>query len=183
MVILFLADGFEEIEALATLDILRRCGVEVMTVSISGQEEVEGAHQLRVQADALFEAIDLSKAEALVLPGGTVGAQNLGKHVALRDALIAAMAGEAQVVGAICAAPTVLGQHGLLAGRRAVCYPGLEDQLIGALPPIDPSALVCEDGQLITGRGPGATIEFAFTLAARFAPEATIRQVRQGMLL
>lgn len=178
MIYLFLANGFEEIEALATLDILRRCGLQVTTVSVHDGLNVTAAHGLTVQADKLFAEVNLEQSEALVLPGGMPGAQNLLMHEGLRAALCAQHA-RGGLVAAICAAPMVLGQHGLLEGRAATCYPGFEPKLTGANVSGD---YVVTDGNVITGKGPAAAVEFAFTIAARFVPQSTIDEVRAGML-
>lgn len=178
MIYLFLANGFEEIEALATLDILRRCGLQVTTVSVHDGLNVTAAHGLTVQADKLFAEVNLEQSEALVLPGGMPGAQNLLLHEGLHAALCAQHA-RGGLVAAICAAPMVLGQHGLLEGRAATCYPGFEPKLTGANVSGD---YVVTDGNVITGKGPAAAVEFAFTISARFVPQSTIDEVRAGML-
>lgn len=178
MIHLFLADGFEEIEALATLDILRRCGLEVVTVSNTENKVATGAHGIPVVADCVFSEANLAGSDALVLPGGMPGAKNLLDNELLRDALLAQNA-RGGLVAAICAAPMALGQHGILQGRCATCYPGFEDMLTGAN---HQSALVVEDGNVITGKGPAAAKDFGFTIAARFVDAATVESVRQGML-
>lgn len=178
MIYLFLADGFEEIEALATLDVLRRCGLKVTTVSNTNRPVVMGAHSTPVTADSLFDDVDTTDADALILPGGMPGAKNLLENAVLRDKLVAQHSA-GKLVAAICAAPMVLGQHGLLVGRRATCYPGFEAQLTGA----DVVAeYVVEDGNVITGKGPAAAVDFGFAIAARFVPAEVVAQVRAGML-
>lgn len=178
MIHLFLANGFEEIEALATLDILRRCGLEVATVSNTQDKVVIGAHNIPVIADYSFGEIPLADSQALILPGGMPGAKNLLDNAALREALLAQNARGA-LVAAICAAPMVLGQHGILQGRKATCYPGFEDMLLGA---DVQTALIVEDGNVITGKGPAAAKSFGFAIAARFADAAIVDSVRKGML-
>lgn len=178
MVYLFLANGFEEIEALATVDVLRRCGLQVVMTSVSDELCVEGAHGVRVMADAGIKSVAPSEADAMVLPGGMPGALNLMKCHLLCDMLVG-HAGRQGVTAAICAAPFVLGELGLLAGRKATCYPGFEDKLKNAV--VCPQ-MVVEDGHVITGRGPAAAIDFAFAIAARFVDAATIAEVRSGML-
>lgn len=178
MIHLFLANGFEEIEALATLDILRRCGLEVATVSNTQDKVVTGAHGIPVIADYAFGETSLEDSQALVLPGGMPGAKNLLENAALRDALVAQNSRGA-LVAAICAAPMVLGQHGILQGHKATCYPGFEDMLAGA---DILNALVVEDGNVITGKGPAAAKDFGFAIAARFVDATTVDGVRQGML-
>lgn len=178
MVHLFLANGFEEIEALATLDILRRCGLEVATVANTQDKTVTGAHNIPVIADYAFGEISFEGSQALVLPGGMPGAKNLLENAALRDALLAQNARGA-LVAAICAAPMVLGQHGILQGHKATCYPGFEDLLVGA---DVQTALVVEDGNVITGKGPAAAKAFGFAIASRFVDAETVDSVRKGML-
>lgn len=178
MIHLFLADGFEEIEALATLDILRRCGLVVTTVSITKTRTVMGAHSIPVLADEIFRGSDYIKSDALILPGGMPGAKNLLDHEGLRKALVAQNERGA-LIAAICAAPMVLGQHGLLQGHAATCYPGFEDKLTGATLK---SGYVVEDGNVITGRGPAAAVEFGFAIASRFASAQRVDEVRKGML-
>lgn len=124
----FLATGFEEIEALIPLDIMRRAGVEFKTVSVTGAKEVESAHGVKITADLLFEEADLSDADLLMLPGGLPGATNLNEHVGVKKSLIEQNR-KGKMIGAICAAPMVLGGIGLLRGKRATCYPGFEKYL------------------------------------------------------
>lgn len=176
MVYLFLANGFEEIEALSCVDILRRAGVEIKTVGVTGRT-VEGAHEINVEADMLIsECAD--NAEMVILPGGSVGTDNLAASAEVA-ALVKGAAQRNAYVAAICAAPTVLGGLGLLEGRRAVCYPGLEGRLTGAKRSKD---RVCIDGRFITSRGPGTTSEFALTLVEILKGRQTAAALRKGML-
>ena len=124
-VALFLANGFEEIEALATVDILRRAQLTVETISISDKKSVTGAHNLSVIADKTFQEANFSDVGLLVLPGGMPGAKNLNEHEELKQ-LISQFNEEGKLIAAICAAPMVLGGLGLLKDRRATCYPGFE---------------------------------------------------------
>lgn len=176
MVYLFLADGFEEIEALSCVDILRRAGIEVLTAGVTGRS-VKGAHGIRVEAD-----VDVSEcvydAEMVILPGGSVGTDNLAASGDVAS-LVNDAAQRNAYVAAICAAPTVLGGLGLLKGRRAVCYPGLESRLTGAL---SSAERVCIDGNFITSRGPGTTAEFALTLVEILKGRQTADSLRKGML-
>ena len=150
----FLADGFEEVEALTCVDVLRRAGMKVTTVSINSGLEVTGAHDVTVMADTLFADNDYHDALWLVLPGGIPGAPNLLAHEGLRDALLAQDEREGNIA-AICASPAVvLGTLGILAGREAVCYPGLENTVEGVN---WCDRFVAVDGPVVTGRGPGAT--------------------------
>lgn len=131
MVYEFLATGFEEVEALAPVDILRRGGVEIKTVSVTGDLLVESAHGVAIKADLLFEDADLASADLLLLPGGLPGATNLNEHEGLRKALVGQNERGGRIA-AICAAPLVLGGLGLLNGKKATCYPGFEKYLTGA---------------------------------------------------
>ena len=178
-VALFLADGFEEIEALATLDILRRAQIPVTTVSITGKKEVTGAHQIQVIADSLFKETDFSQVGYLVLPGGMPGARHLDEHEGLKQ-LITDFDHRGEQIAAICAAPMVLGGLGLLQDKQATCDPGFEEKLIGARVT---GEKVVSDHHITTGRGPGLVFEFALTLVEQIAGSDKRREVAQGLLL
>ena len=156
----FLADGFEEIEGLTVVDLLRRAGVEVTTVSITGDYTIHGAHGIDVQADKLFDEMDYEGQDMLVLPGGMPGTLNLGAHKGLEE-LLNKFYDEKKYLAAICAAPSVFGKYGFLKGRRATSYPGFEEQLIGAEYVTD---AVVVDEFMITSRGMGTAIPFSLTL-------------------
>lgn len=174
---LFLADGFEPVEALAPVDVMRRAGLQVVTTSIMGRRDVVSAHGVTVLADALFEDCDFSDADALVLPGGSVGTDNLSAHAPLR-ALLQRAAVEGKLLAAICAAPMVLGRAGLLNGRSATCYPGCEGELTGA---VYTAAAVEEDNNIITACGPGASFDFGFAIVKRFCGEEAVALIRSQM--
>lgn len=157
---LFLADGFEEIEGLTVVDLLRRAKIEVETVSIMGRKEIMGAHQIEVSADVLFEEADFSATKMLVLPGGMPGTRYLGEYEALRN-LVLAFDEEEKNIAAICAAPTVFGSLGILKGRKAVCYPSMEDGLTGAAVCYDG---VVTDGHITTSRGMGTAMDFGLRI-------------------
>ena len=177
-VLLFLADGFEEIEALATVDVLRRAGVQVTTVSINPTEMVTGAHGILVMADVLFADCTPAEADMLVLPGGMPGAANLEAHEGLRAA-ISAHAEAGKWLASSCAAPMVYGHMGLLNGKKATCYPGYEGELAGATYTATP---VEKDGNIITGKGPAVVLPFAYALAEVLVGEEVVAQVKAGML-
>lgn len=160
MVYLFMADGFEEVEGLTVVDILRRAGVTIQTVSIMGRKNVVSSHNIEIMADMLFEEIT-EPADMLILPGGIPGTPNLNAHAGL-DQLIRESAEKNIYMAAICAAPTVFGSKGLLKGRKATCYPGMEDGLLGANAVQDK---VVVDGNFITSRGLGTAIDFGLKLA------------------
>ena len=169
-VYVFLADGFEDIEALAPVDILRRGGLDVTTVSVMETEEVVFYD---VAVDGGFESPDL-----LILPGGMPGASNLRASAVLCDLLIG-QAESGRRIAAICAAPYILGELGLLKGRDATCYPGFETHLKGANYTAD---LVTTDGNITTGRGPAAALPFAYELLSFFVDAETVEQIKQGMI-
>lgn len=175
---LFLADGFEIIEALAPVDILRRGGMDVVTVSIMGRKEVTSAQNLTVVANTLFEEVEsFDDADMLVLPGGWPGADNLNKFQPLRD-LIVSHHDKGRLIGAICAAPMVLGTLGLLRGHRATCYPSFEEYLDGCE---TTNELVTEDGLFTTACGPAAALAFAYALLTRFLSVEEIEELQTGM--
>lgn len=177
---LFLAEGFEEMEALSVVDIVRRAGLSIQTVSVTGNEYVTSSHGVTVKADRLFDAEAICKdAEMLVLPGGMPGATNLAAHEGLRKAILGFCAAN-RPLAAICAAPMVYGQLGLLKDKNATCYPGFEKYLEGAH---TTGAMVEQDGNFITGKGPGAAFDFAFAIVTKFAGKAKADEVKAGMLL
>ncbi len=159
-VMVFLADGFEEIEGLTVVDLLRRAGGEVTTVSVMGRKEIRGSHKILVQADELFENMEFARGDMLVLPGGMPGTLNLGNHKGLAELLVK-WNGMGERIAAICAAPSVLGGLGILNGKEAVCYPGFEEKLTGARTSEKP---VVTDGNIITSRGLGTAVAFASEL-------------------
>ena len=178
-VYLFLADGFEEIEAIAPIDILRRANINIQTVSISGTKEVTGTHGIIIQADLLFTEVDFSLSDMLILPGGMPGATNLNAHVPLKELLINQYK-EGKVIAAICAAPLVLGGLGLLRGKSVTCYPGFEPKLIEATPSGGPVEV---DGNVITGKGPGLVFHFALSILKALKGDAVAEEVASGLLL
>ena len=166
MFYLFLADGFEEIEALAVVDILRRAAVPVLTVGVTG-ETVEGAHGIKVEADIPLSRVEPDKMEGIILPGGMPGTTNLDESEAL-SSLLTFAAENALWLCAICAAPLILGKRGFLNGKRATCFPGFEEYLKGATL----GKGVCRDGKVITAAGPGVASEFAFAILEALGKDA-----------
>ena len=171
-VCVFTADGFEEIEGLTVVDLLRRAGAEVQMVSISNTKTVTGSHNIVLQADVLFEEADYSKMDLLVLPGGMPGTLHLGEHTGLCR-LLQDFAAEGKKVAAICAAPSVLGALGILKEKKAVCYPGPETKLTGAQTGTQEVAREMDtqqrsrDGNITTSRGLGTAIPFALELISQ----------------
>ena len=174
----FLATGFEEIEALAPVDVMRRAGLDVTLVSVTGDLVVHGAHGIPVVADALFPSLDFADASLLFLPGGLPGATNLEAHEGLGKLLTAKAADESVIISAIWAAPLVLGGLGLLAGKRATCYPGFEDTMTGAT--YTASKVTC-DGNIFTACGPGAAWDLGFAFVEHFCGSAKADGLRKGM--
>ena len=173
----FLATGFEDIEAIGVIDICRRAALPVTTVSITGESTVVSAHGVGIVADELFDDLDFSDAAMLFLPGGMPGATNLEAHAGLREVILRHYEA-GKPLGAICAAPLVLGGLGLLKGKRATCYPGFEETLTGAEYTAE---LVTVDGNIVTGEGPAAAFPYAYTLLAMLTDELTARGVAEGM--
>ena len=168
----FLANGFEEIEGLAPVDILRRGGVDIKTVSVTGTEWVETSHGVTIKADLKFEDIaSFEDADMLMIPGGMPGSTNLNEHEGVRQALIAQhKAGKR--IGAICAAPMVLASTGILEGKKATCYPGFE-QYFGENTEYT-ATLFQEDGNVITGEGPAATLPYAYKILSYFVSKENV---------
>lgn len=173
-----MANGFEDVEALAPVDILRRGGQNVVTVSVTGSGSVTSAHGVTIKADALFEDVDLSDADLLMLPGGMPGSTNLNAHEGLRKAIVKHYEAGRRIA-AICAAPMVFGSLGLLNGKRATCYPGCEDTMTGAT---YTKELVTIDGNIITGEGPAAAFPYGYTLLEIFAGKEVADMLRDGMM-
>lgn len=159
-VCVFFGTGFEEIEALTVVDILRRQGIDTKMVSVMGDKTVMGSHKIPVITDELLEDVDFGEVDMLVLPGGLGGTQNLEACEPLMEQVDAFVAA-GKAVSAICAAPTILGHRGHLNGKKAICYPGMEDQLKGAIVTSKPAV---RDGNIITGRGMGCSAAFGLAL-------------------
>jgi len=178
-VCLHLANGFEEIEAMSVVDILRRADIEVEMVSIMGIREVMGAHQIQVMADSLFENVDYKDVDMMILPGGGLGTKNLGEHIGLKEQIMKqAQAGK--WIAAICAAPMVLGKLDLLQGKKATCYPGCEAELRGAELTKDRVVL---DGNIITSRGPGTTFDFSLKIVEVLKGKEIVATLKEQMVI
>ncbi len=178
MIYLFLADGFEEIEALTTVDILRRAGLSVTTVGV-GNREITGSHNITVIADLVdTELTDFSDATAVILPGGLPGTTNLAASNTVNAALEYAANHPDILIAAICAAPSVLGKSGLLQGLKATCYPGYEEALAGAKAT---GNAVERDGRVITGKGAGVTVDFALTIVSALCSDEKAKSLKEAM--
>ena len=175
---IFLAAGFEEIEALTVLDVMRRAGMDVKTVSITDSHTVIGAHGIPVKADLLYDKTDFLTPEWLIIPGGMPGAENLSKFAPLNTLLInQAVSGK---IAAICAAPAVvLAPLGILDGKEATCYPGFEKKMADAVKRDSP---VIALDRLITANGPSAALRLALAIVANSMGEAVAQEVGSGML-
>ena len=174
----FIADGSEEVESLTVVDVLRRAGVDIETVSITGSKDVKMSHGVVMQCDKTVEEANLSDADMLLLPGGLPGAYNLNECEAVRTAMTEQFK-KSKKVGAICAAPLVLGSLGILNGKKATCYPGFEDQLTGAEYTAD---IFTIDGNVITGCGPAATLPYSYAILEMLGYKEQADALREGMM-
>jgi len=174
--LIFLTDGFEEIEAVATIDILKRGGVNIRSVSLTGARTVIGKHRIAIIADYLFEEADFESAQMFVLPGGTI---EINEHDGLKREIMN-FAKKEKHIAAICAAPMVLGGLGLLRGKKATCYPGFEKYLVDAEIVEMP---VVVDGNITTARAAGFTYDFALELLGQLKGKEVADEVASKMLL
>lgn len=159
----FFAEGYEEIEALTVVDVCRRAGIEVQTVSVTGEKTVSGSHGIGVQMDLRFDEVDFDSLDMIVLPGGMPGTKGLEAHAGLM-AQVDAFDRTGRCLAAICAAPSILGHRGILSGKKAGCYPGWEQHLEGAEISMEDATV---DGHVITGRGMGCAIPFSLAIVAK----------------
>lgn len=165
---MMVANGYEEVEMLTVVDLLRRAGMTCDIISVTGEKALTSSHKVTVAADLLYEEADFDSYDALAIPGGMPGTINLGAHAGVCEQLKKAYA-DGKLIAAICAAPTVFGKLGLLEGKRAICYPGMEDQLTGAVVTYEPAV---RDGNIITSRGMGTAIDFGLAILTYFEGEA-----------
>lgn len=171
----FLADGFEEIEGLSVVDICRRAGIDVTTASISGTKQVTGAHAIPVGADELFEDVDFAAMDGIVLPGGMPGTKYLQEHEGVNE-MVKQFASDGRLTAAICAAPSVFGNAGILQDIPATCYPGCETPGVNWT---GEPVVVCKN--IITGKGPGLAAMFALALVAYLAGDEKAAEVKASM--
>lgn len=174
MIYMFLADGFEEVEALAPLDILRRASLNIKTVGVTG-EFVTGVHGITVKADTLIEEIDRNNIEALILPGGLGGTENMEKNKTVKELILYANRNK-KLICAICAAPSILGKMGLLSGKKATCYPGFEDTFNGG-EYIKESVVKCNN--FITSDGMGSAFKFGFAITEELASYEIAEKIKE----
>lgn len=174
-----LTDGFEELEAISIIDVLRRAGIDVTTAAIGGSLHVTGSHQITVKADVSFADVQATTFDAVILPGGP-GYKTLLGHGALHQVL-RRHAEAGKVTAAICAAPAVLAAAGVLGGKAAACYPSVEADVKAAAGSLRQDAVVA-DGQVITSRGPATALAFALSLVEKLAGAEKRRQVAGDML-
>nr|WP_321355176.1 DJ-1 family glyoxalase III [uncultured Draconibacterium sp.] len=174
-----LAEGFEEIEAISIIDVLRRAEFDVTIVSMNKSMEVDGAHQITVKADTIFEDLDYNIIDMIVLPGGMPGSANLKAHSGLREQILN-FNDMKKPLAAICAAPMVFGNLGLLKEKQATCYPGFEDELHGAI--ITGNA-VEQCGTIVTGKGAGVAIDFALKIVEMFKGKEVADDLAKKMIV
>ncbi len=174
-----LAAGFEEIEAITIIDVLRRAEFEVVVISMSDELFVLGSHQILVVADQIFKNVDYKAIDMIILPGGMPGSKNLDQHDGLKKQILEFSEND-KPIGAICAAPLVLGHLGLLNGKRVVCYPGFENELFGATV-LDQAIMV--EGNIITGRGVGAALKFSLKIVEMLESRQKAEKLADGMLV
>ena len=178
-ILIHLAFGFEETEAVTIIDVLRRAGFNVTIVSVTGFRKVTGAHHISVEADQLFEDVDYDHADMIILPGGMPGTTNLQNHPGLKEKLLQFQE-ENKTIAAICAAPMILGSLGFLQGKKAVCYPGFESDLTGATVLQSPFVV---DGNIITGRGVGTALEFSLEIVRMFKGNQLAQELRSALVI
>ncbi len=177
MIYMFIAEGFEEIEALCPLDLMRRAGLDVTTVGI-GSKEITGAHGITVTADIIDKEYAGEVCDMVFLPGGMPGTLNLAASETVIKAIKQAKDNDSYIA-AICAAPSILGDMGLLVGKRAVCYPGFEDRLTGAMIPNEKVVL---DGKILTAKGMGAALEMGLRIVEIFRGQAAASELCHAVI-
>ena len=174
--VVFLADGFEECEALIVVDILRRAGIETVMASVMERLEVDSSRHIVVRADTMANDVDYSSVDLVVLPGGRLGTENLRQNNLVLEKC--REFAEKKYIAAICAAPSILASIGLINGKKATCHPDYEGQMAGT---ILMHASVTVDGNIITGQGLGATFEFAFEIVKQLIGEQKVAQIKKAI--
>ena len=177
MIAVLLADGFEEIEALTPVDVLRRAGLDVKTVAV-GSKIAVGSHGIPVVCDITADEVTVDEVSTVIFPGGMPGSLNLDASP-FSSEIIDAVNKKGGIIAAICAAPLVLGRRGILNGKKATCYPGFENELIGANATGVPVEV---DGNIVTARGMGVAFEFAFTLVKMICGEDEAKKIAKSIV-
>ncbi|MBV7271819.1 DJ-1 family glyoxalase III [Clostridium thailandense] len=177
--IVLLAKGFEEVEALAVVDVLRRGGVHCITCSINGEEEILGSHSIHVKANNLLEKTDIDKYDALIIPGGMPGAASLRDSKKVIE-LVKKFNNEKKLLAAICAGPIVLAKADIISGKRITCYPGFENEL-GEITYCED--IVVQDDNIITSRGPATALYFGFKILENLADKETVENLKEAMMV
>lgn len=176
-VYVFMADGTEEVEALTVIDLLRRAKVDVVTVSVMEEKKIISSHNIGIEADELYGQSDYMDGDMIVLPGGMPGTTHLKNHEGLRKVLFF-YRDAGKYLAAICAAPSVYGWNGMLEGKKAICYPGFEEELTGAIIANDG---VVTDGQFITSKGLGTAIDFSLELITLLVNKETADNIAKAV--
>ncbi|MBP3891335.1 MAG: DJ-1/PfpI family protein [Solobacterium sp.] len=174
--VILLADGFETCEALITVDVLRRAGIKIDTVSIMGKEQVISSHRIHMEADYAFQEVDMDTYDLIILPGGKLGTKNLEEYEPLAKAIENHLAKD-KPLAAICAAPSILGKRGYLKGKKYTCFPSFDGEYGGFYQ----EELSVVDGNLITARGMGATLEFARNIVKFVLGEEALDELDYGI--
>ena len=177
-VFIFLADGFEESEAIIPIDILRRAGIECIMVSITDSITVTSSHNVKVVADSLFDMKECLNGDAIILPGGIPGTINLLNHDGVKDIILEYNKNN-KIIAAICAAPTILGEMGLLKGKKAICYPSMTEKLFGAI--VEDEKCI-KDDNIITSKGLGAAMNFALKLVEELIDSETMEKIKHQIV-
>lgn len=178
-ILIHLATGFEETEAVTIIDVLRRANLDVITVSVTGTLKVTGAHNISIEADLLYDEADYTHSNMIILPGGMPGTTNLMNHTGLVGQL-KSFYQEQKWIAAICAAPMILGSLNFLQNRKAVCYPGFESYLTGASVVNEPFIV---DGNIVTGKSPGTAMAFSLEIVRLLKGEQLAADVRVGLVI
>ncbi len=177
-VYVLLADGFETIEALTPVDIMHRCGIDVCSVAIGNSKTVKSSHKVTVDADLLLDEADVTDGDAIILPGGFPGYVNLAESVEVGN-LVRYYYENGRIVAAICGGPTVLKRYGIAQGKKITCHSSVQAEMAGDYEYVGGN--ICQDGNLITGKGAGLSLEFAIAIAKRLANDATIAKLFNGL--
>jgi len=175
---IFFAEGCEEIEGLTVVDVLRRAKMEVVSISITKEKMITGSHNIRFETDELYENVDFTEYDGIILPGGMPGTTHLGAHAGVNKQ-IKVFFESGKLVAAICAAPSVLGAAGILKGKKATCHPGFEEKLTGA---IVMAEKVVTDENVITSRGMGTAIDFGLAIVSYYGTNELLEDVKKHLV-